>query len=207
MINLTSLGHFFFEIAFILRDSILVSKLVFNSEVWYKVTPKQLEKLEQIDESYLRKILNVAKTTPKVGIYMECGKLPVRYVIKMRRLMYYWHVLHREKDELLFKFFSAQKHTPSEGDWIFQIKRDMADLKLELSEAEIKAMSNYQFKNLIRKKIEKLAMSNLNLQKKQKTSKLNIKAFKPQPLKKFIKIRSPNFVQNKKFYDRCERKF
>ena len=63
-------------------------------------------------------------------------------------------------------FFSAQKHTPSEGDWIFQIKRDMADLKLELSEAEIKAMSNYQFKNLIRKKIEKLAMSNLNLQKK-----------------------------------------
>ena len=69
MINLTSLGHFFFEIALILRDSILLSKLVFNSEVWYKVTPKQLEKLEQIDESYFRKIMDVPKTTPKVGMW------------------------------------------------------------------------------------------------------------------------------------------
>ena len=77
ILNLTSLGHFYFEIALILRQSILISKLVFNSEVWYKVTSKQLEKLEQIDELYMRKILNVAKTTPKVGIYIECGVMPV----------------------------------------------------------------------------------------------------------------------------------
>ena len=68
MLNMTSLGQYYFEIALILRESILVSKLLFNSEVWYNLSNKQIEKLEQIDEIYLRKILNCPKTTPKVGI-------------------------------------------------------------------------------------------------------------------------------------------
>ena len=49
---MTSLGHYYFEIALILRESILVSKLVFNSEVWYNLSIKQLKKLEQVDEKY-----------------------------------------------------------------------------------------------------------------------------------------------------------
>ena len=51
MLNLKSLGHFYFEISLILRDTILISKLVFNSEVWYNVHKAQIEKLEQIDEN------------------------------------------------------------------------------------------------------------------------------------------------------------
>ena len=65
---MTSLGHYYFEIALILRESILVSKLVFYSEVWYNLTIKQLKKLEQVDEIYQRKILNIPKTAPRVGI-------------------------------------------------------------------------------------------------------------------------------------------
>ena len=71
MLNLTSLCHFYFEISLILRDTIF-SKLVFNSEVWYNVHKEQIEKLEQIDEMYIRKMFNVAKTVPKVGLYIEC---------------------------------------------------------------------------------------------------------------------------------------
>ena len=106
--------------------------------------------------------------------------MPIRFLIKMRRLMYYWHILHRDTDELIFKFYSAQKHSPSEGDWVHQIRKDMADLKLELSEADIRSMSQYKFKNLIRNKMENLAISYLESQKKQKCSNLNIKTFSPQ---------------------------
>ena len=141
MLNLTGLGHFYFEISLILRDSILISELVFNFKVWYNVYKAQIEKLEQIDEMYLRKMFNVAKTAPKVGLYIECGKLPVNFITKMRRIMYYWHILTRNEEELLFKFFSVQKCSPSEGDCEGQVKKDMADIKLQLSEAEIKSLS------------------------------------------------------------------
>ena len=38
MLARTSLGHYYFEIGLIMRDAMLVSKLVYNSEVWYCVT-------------------------------------------------------------------------------------------------------------------------------------------------------------------------
>ena len=180
MLNITSLGHFFFEIALILRESVLISKLVFNSEIWYNVSDKQLEKLEQIDEMYLRRLLNVAKTAPKVGLYLECGIMPIKFIVKTRRLLYYWHILQRKKDELITRFYSAQKYSPSDGDWVYQIEKDKADIKLELSEAEIQSMSKYQFKKMVKQKIENLAIQNLESRKKQKSNKLNIKTFKPQ---------------------------
>ena len=180
MLNITSLGHFFFEIALILRESVLISKLVFNSEIWYNVSDKQLEKLEQIDEMYLRRLLNVAKTAPKVGLYLECRIMPIKFIVKTRRLLYYWHILQRKKDELIARFYSAQKYSPSDGDWVYQIEKDKADIKLELSEAEIQSMSKYQFKKMVKQKIENLAIQNLESRKKQKSNKLNIKTFKPQ---------------------------
>ena len=36
-LNEISLGHYHYEIAFIMRDTILVSKMVSSSESWYKV--------------------------------------------------------------------------------------------------------------------------------------------------------------------------
>ena len=89
MLDRVSLGHFHFEISLILRDSILISKLVFNSEIWYNLTNQQLVKLEQIDEMFLRQVFNVAKSTPREGLYIECGRLPIQFIVKMRRLIFH----------------------------------------------------------------------------------------------------------------------
>ena len=111
---------------------------------------------------------------------MECGVMPIRYVIKSRRLLYYWHILHRDENELIFKFHTVQKYSPSEGDWVLQVKKDMEEIKLDLSEADIKAMSKYRFKNIVKQKIAKLAILDLESRKKQKSAKLNITKFEPQ---------------------------
>ena len=48
------LGKYFFESGNILRNSLLLSSLLSNSESWYNVTPKQVDMLERVDEYYLR---------------------------------------------------------------------------------------------------------------------------------------------------------
>ena len=42
-------GKQFFRIGIILRDSLLVSSMLFNSEAWYNLTVKELELLESVD--------------------------------------------------------------------------------------------------------------------------------------------------------------
>ena len=111
---------------------------------------------------------------------MQFRIMPIRFIIKIRRLLYYWHILQRNKEELIFRFYTAQKYSPSEGDWVNQIIKDKADIKLELSDAEIKSMSHYQFKRVVKQKVESFAIQNLESRKKQKSMKLKISSFKPQ---------------------------
>ena len=74
MLNSISLGHFYHEIALILRDSMLVSKLLSSSEIWYNVATQEYRKLETIDEMYFRRIFNVPISTPKESFYIETGQ-------------------------------------------------------------------------------------------------------------------------------------
>ena len=52
-----SLGHEHFETAILLRNTVLISSLKFNSQAWYGVRKKKVRELEKIDEQFLRKKL------------------------------------------------------------------------------------------------------------------------------------------------------
>ena len=102
--------------------------MVASSEVWYDVTKTEYQKLESIDEKWLRRLVNVQISVPKESLYIETGKLPVKYIIKMRRVMYWWHLVNLSKDELLNKVYKAQKMSPNKGDWVEQLEKDEKNL-------------------------------------------------------------------------------
>ena len=71
-------GEFYFEIAAILRESLLVSSMLSNSEAWYNVSKAELELLETIDVNFLRRVLNAPRSTPKEMLFLEMGVVPFR---------------------------------------------------------------------------------------------------------------------------------
>ena len=154
MLSQVSLGHFYFEIALIMRDSMLVSKLVASSEVWYDITKTEYQKLESIDETWLRRLVNVQISVPKESLSIETGKLPVKYIIKMRRVMYWWHLVNLSKDELLNKVYKAQKMSPNKGDWVEQLEKDKKELGLQISDEEVKTFTLEQFRRMVKRKVE-----------------------------------------------------
>ena len=62
------------------------------------------------------------------NMYMDTGTLSLKYLIKIRRLMYLWHILHVDKKELLNKLYFAQKLESSKDDWVEQITKSMNNL-------------------------------------------------------------------------------
>ena len=81
-------GRFNFEIAVILRNAYLISSMLSCSEVWYNVNEHQLRKLEQVDEKLLRIILNCSSQVTHETLYLELGRMPIRFIIKLRRIIY-----------------------------------------------------------------------------------------------------------------------
>ena len=59
------LGDYYFEAANILRNSLLLSTLLSNSETWYSLTQKEISELDMVDEILLRKIFSAHSKTLK----------------------------------------------------------------------------------------------------------------------------------------------
>ena len=78
-------GKYYFEVACILWNTLLVSSLLCNSEAWYNLTNSEVKLLESIDLMLLRKILNAPKSTPKEILYLELGCIPLKFIIQKRR--------------------------------------------------------------------------------------------------------------------------
>ena len=84
----TCFGPYFFEMAMVLRSSLLLNSMLTNSEAWYGLTKSDIDELEDVDLFLMRKIFQVPFSCPKEIFYLETGCLPISYIIKSRRVMF-----------------------------------------------------------------------------------------------------------------------
>ena len=131
-------GNHYFEIALLLRSSLLTSSMLCNSESWYNVTIAEMKLLETVDIMLLRKILKAPKATPIEMLYLELGCIPYRELIQKRRLMFLYYILNEDPKSMIFQFFETQRRKPTKKDWVTTIKRDMDELKINLEFEDIR---------------------------------------------------------------------
>ena len=94
--------------AVILRNSLLVSSLLCNSEAWYNVSNSELNYLESVDLMFLRSVFKAPKSTSKEMLFLELGCLPLRDMIKKRRLSFLQYILQEEETSMIYRFLEAQ---------------------------------------------------------------------------------------------------
>ena len=121
-------GEFYFEIAAILRESLLVSSMLSNSEAWYNVSKAELELLETIDVNFLRNVLNAPRSTPKEMLFLEMGVVPFRKLLIKRRISFLHQILNEDKDSMMHRFLQTQLKNMRPKDWITQVLKDIKDI-------------------------------------------------------------------------------
>lgn len=81
-------GQHYFEVGILLRDSLLVSSMLFNAEAWYNLSSSELDLLETIDVSLLKQLLRAPRGTPTEMLYLELGCIPFREIVREKRLRF-----------------------------------------------------------------------------------------------------------------------
>ena len=132
-----------------------------NSEVWHNFKMKHVQSLESSDLHLLKTILNAHSKTASEAFYLEMGILPLRFVLAKRRLMYLWHILSREKTELIYKIYFAQKCKSNKGDWVKILDTERDNFEVTTSDDEISQMSKNMFKTYVDEKIKNKAVKYL----------------------------------------------
>ena len=149
------------KIGLMLRDAFFVNGILFNSECWHSITKEDIRKLEVVDHFLLRSVLGAHAKVPIEHLYLETGSLPIRHVIRSRRLCFLQTLLKRPEEEITRKIFETQKKNPSPGDWTLLVCEDQQQIGLQLSESEIASMPVDKFKEIIKTKVRKAAFEEL----------------------------------------------
>ena len=179
-------GKHYFEVGVMLRNSLLVSSVLCNSEAWYNVTEAEYNFIETVDLMFMRRILNAPKTTPKEMLYLELGCLQFRHIIKKRRLSFLHYLLNEEPDSMINRFLWTQMEKRNPKDWTTTILRDLEELNIKLTLEEIKNMKITTFSNILKKAIDEKALKDLNMIKSKHTKVLHLKHTSVQ-MKKYLK--------------------
>ena len=133
-------------------ETAYIPSILNNCSTWMEIKDSTLDKLEDLQLSLYRSLLNVPFTTPKAALLWEVGATKMSYRIKMQKLIFMNHILHLEEDSLAKQIQSAQE-TYNCGGLTQEVKQLVEDLSLpNCFEQNIPPN---KWKNLVKKAIAK----------------------------------------------------
>ena len=116
-----SFEKFYFQMAILVRSSLLINGTLFNVEALHGIKNKHLESVKGL----MRKIFDCPQGTPLEAFFIETSTLPIRFILMGRRLMYFWTVLNKPETELVRQVLEAQKIFKTDGCWVETVEDDL----------------------------------------------------------------------------------
>ena len=171
-----SFGQYYFEIGLLLRTSLLLNGILYNTEVLHNLKQKHIDQLEECDKLFMRRLFEAEQGTPIESFYLECSVWPLRFVILGRKFMYYQTLLKKSESELVKNVFKAQREFPSKDDWVSEVQGALKDCNIDYNDEQISKMSQSKFKYIVKEQIQLKVMAHLfALQNKHsKSENLNL---------------------------------
>ena len=196
ILDTITFGMYYVDTALILREAMLVNGILTNCEIWYRVTEDHIKILESADITLFRKIFMAHSKTALEIFYLETGKIPLRYIVSKRRLLYLWNILKCNDNELIKKTYNAQKVASTKNDWFKLLESERLKFDIVHSDDVISKMSKYQFKSLVNKKVNSHAFE--YLKQKAKSHKKSEKIL--ENLQKSTVLKSQLYLRENMLY-------
>ena len=132
-----SYGVSHFEMGLMFRNSQLINGIMFNTEALFSMKESHVLLFEDCDKYFLRSLFNTEMGTPIESLFIETSTVPLRFIIQGRRIMYYWTLLNKGKEELVKRVFLAMNEFNEKTDWLTQVKDDLTACSIDLTQEEI----------------------------------------------------------------------
>ena len=136
------------EIGLKLREAKLLNGMIFSTEAWSSISNAEMTRLEQVDMSLLRSLVEGHSKCSRAFILMEFGVLEIRHRITIRRLMFHHHLVTRDSKELIFKVYQKQKVDSLKGDWYRTLQKDFEFISEEIDDEKIRITPKNEYKKV-----------------------------------------------------------
>ena len=104
------------------------------------------------------------------------------------------------ENELLAKIYKAQQRSPCKNDWCLQVKQDLVEFGILLSEKEIKATSKKRFKDIVKESCKRTALKYLLDEKAKVNRKMGKLSYSELKMQDYLQTNLLNTTQKKILY-------
>ena len=157
--------HYVMQTLILLYRSVFLPVLIFNSQAWDRMTLDDLEGLTTVQLKYLKRALQVPRSTPNCAVFLELGILPIEYEIHIRKLTFLHHILHLEANDPVIQIYQEQKKYVFEKNWGNEVEELLDKYNIKQGECDATHMSKNSWKRMVKKKITEYALIQLNMEK------------------------------------------
>ena len=184
-----NLKQYYFQCGLMFLNIILRSSILYAAETYYNLKENELRALERIEENFIRKLLKTSKGCPISQVYLETGHIPARFEIYRKRCLFLKDILNENPESMIFRFIMVQHKHPTRGDWVSSCLNDLRYWNINLSLEEIQLMRKTEFRNIMKKSIEKKALEYLLEKRGSKGCEIQYSSMK------MAEYLSPNYEQ------------
>ena len=89
--------------AFKLYEATIIPALLHNCESWIGINNKHLKSLQDFQDKFIRKLLRLAKSTPKAIINWDIGLQPMKWRIAYKKLVFLQKILGKDPSNICKK--------------------------------------------------------------------------------------------------------
>ena len=134
ILNNAHFGSYYFEALKLMRESLFISVITNQSEIWFNTTEKQLRQLESLDANLLSRAFESNSRTSYCVMLLEMGIKPIRHHIKQKRMVYFHKLLTNGMSTLPSQVLQEQMKNTMKGDWYNDCIKDMKDMSMTKEE-------------------------------------------------------------------------
>ena len=80
-----------------LYKTVFLPRLLYNSETWTNLSDNDFSNLQNVRLNYLRRIMEVPRSTPIHNTFLEFGILPIQFEIEQRQLCYLIQIIVKDE--------------------------------------------------------------------------------------------------------------
>lgn len=178
--NETTFGIHYISLGLLLYNSMFMLSLLFNSEVWTRLSKTDINNLQLIQLKTLKRVTHMPNSTTNCFMFLELGILPVIYEIHKRKLMFLYHIQSLAEHDPVKKVYYQQKKLPFERNWTTEVDEIISKYNIRVD--DITEISRNVWRNRVLSEILPKAFEDLQLENsaKSKTKHLNYESLRPQ---------------------------
>ena len=136
-------------------------RLIYNAEAWSSLTEANIQCLLKAQLHYLRRVLEMPKSTPTAALFLDLGILPIQYEIEKKQLLYLKCVLEKNADDPVQQTYYQVLEYQDENNWANHITFLRRKYNLPLNDYNLLSMSKQQWKTFVTDRIKHHAFEHL----------------------------------------------